>query len=105
MRQLTGREYSQVSGTSFFNNTVTATPNQIIKLLGQPSSMGNDGRDKVNMEWDCITNTGVVFTIYDWKYYRPLDMDEQVQWHIGAHNAANAAEAADTVRLFMRMKL
>ena len=27
-----------------------------------------------------------MFTIYDWKEYHELDMDESVEWHIGAHS-------------------
>jgi hypothetical protein len=32
------------------------------------------------------TNLGGVFTIYDWKEYRPLDLDEVIEFHIGGHS-------------------
>ena len=39
------------------------------------------------MEWGFkIKSTGVVFTIYDWKEYVPLEMDTIYEWHIGGHN-------------------
>jgi len=29
------------------------------------------------------TETGDVFTVYDWKYYHVLDMNTVYEWHIG----------------------
>ena len=73
--------------TSFFSVTIDATPNQLISALGKPHMIQNDGNDKVNMEWGFkIKSTGVVFTIYDWKEYVPLEMDTIYEWHIGGHN-------------------
>lgn len=92
MRSLLDTEMHLTSGTSFHRHTVTATPNQIQKLLGPPVYECNDGSDKVNMEWNCMTDTNKVFTIYDWKYYRPLGMDEPVEWHIGGKDTQSAYE-------------
>lgn len=83
MRKL---ENSPFNGTSWYGYTVGALPSHLIKVFGEPTYMENGGEDKVNMEWHMISEHGIVFTIYDWKTYRPLEMDELVDWHIGAHS-------------------
>jgi hypothetical protein len=79
--------------TSFHGTEFRASANEIIAILGEPTYDSNDGSDKVNLEWICETETGEVFTIYDWKEYRPIEMDEKIDWHIGGHNGrvTNAA--------------
>lgn len=74
------------SGTSFHNDTFRCTVGHLQGLLGEPTYDINSGDDKSNYEWICETSSGDVFTIYDWKYYRPLRENELVLWHIGAHN-------------------
>lgn len=72
--------------TSYWGDQITATPNQLIELIGKPQWGYNDGTDKTNMDWVCETEGGKVFTIYDWKEYRPLNMDSYYGFHIGAHS-------------------
>ena len=72
------------SGTSFHGTILVCTMESLEKLLGPPQFGNNDGEGKVNCEWVCETETGKVFTIYDWKTYRPLSSTEIVEWHIGA---------------------
>lgn len=81
------------SGTSFFDTTFIATPTQLRKILGKPEWEGNDGSDKVNMEWTMETEKGNVFTVYDWKNYRPLNENTRYEWYIGGENK-NVTEAA-----------
>ena len=71
------------SGTSFHGTTITTTPQKLIDALGEPQFRDNSGQDKTNFDFDCETGDGDVFTIYDWKEYRPLKMDEIVNFHIG----------------------
>ena len=71
-------------GTSFHGITVKATVNQLISAFGEPSDDSNTGEDKVNFEWEMETEDGTVFTIYDWKEYRMIDVDEKIEWHIGS---------------------
>lgn len=78
------------TGTSWHGQIWTATYNDMVKAIGEPQYSGNDGRDKVNYEWTCELPTGEVYTIYDWKYYRPLKDDEMIEWHIGARDAYTA---------------
>jgi len=39
------------------------------------------------------TSDGDVFTVYDWKYYRPIGENEILDFHIGAHTAQIAFQA------------
>jgi hypothetical protein len=73
------------SGTSFFGDVFKAKPSDLRTILGQPKFEHNDGQDKTNLDWTMETESGEIFTVYDYKYYRPLDEDEMVQWHIGGN--------------------
>ena len=70
--------------TSFHGITVRATVKQLIQAFGHPSMEYNTGEDKVNFEWEMETEDGTVFTIYDWKEYRKLKLNEKIEWHIGS---------------------
>ena len=85
------------NGTSFHNSTITASVNELIAALGEPQYQSNDGEDKVNFEWDCETEEGDVFTIYDWKEYRPISKNEQIEWHIGGNSGYQTYIAAEEV--------
>jgi len=72
-------------GTSFHGVEIRTSVNQLKKLLGNPQCEDNSGYDKVNFDWTCETEDGDVFTIYDWKEYRPLGKNEMIDFHIGSH--------------------
>lgn len=74
----------ELVGGSFHNVTITSTINDLMLVLGEPQVFDNTGRDKVNVEWSVITNKGFYFTIYDWKEYRVLGLDETIRFHIGS---------------------
>ncbi len=82
-------------GTSFHDVTIQCTMRDLVKLLGDCTYGQNSGKDKVNCEWVCETSNGEVFTIYDYKYYRPLQEDEIVVWHIGANSRRVSNMAAN----------
>ena len=86
---------SSTNGTSFHDVTIKASINDLISILGEPTIQDNTWDDKVNFEWDCETEDGDVFTIYDWKEYRKLDLDETIEWHIGAHSKSISNTAFD----------
>lgn len=95
---------SRLNGTSYHGIDFEATPNQLIAAFGDPSHACNDGSDKVNLEWDLELldddqkpGEGIVFSVYDWKEYRSLSMDEKVDWHIGAHSTSDSIYAVDAV--------
>ena len=72
-----------IYGTSFFNDCIYYSVNQLKKYLGSPQYCFNNGIDKTNVEWNLKIN-GNIFSLYDWKEYRIIDMDEKIEWHIGA---------------------
>lgn len=80
-------------GTSFFGVTIQATVKSLTQLLGKPAYDYNDGTEKVNYTWEMETSNGDVFTVYDWKEYRPIHEDEHIEWHIGGFNAEATEQA------------
>jgi len=88
------------NGTSFYDVTFKASVNQLIKIIGEPTMGDNTGKYKVNFDWRMETDNGDVFTIYDWKEYRELDLDENIEWHIGAHSKSTSTVAK--VELLMK---
>ena len=82
-----------VSGTSFHGDVVHASVNELKKILGEPVFSDNSGQDKVNFEWEMETEDGQPFTVYDWKEYRALDADEEIEWHIGGHDKITTTTA------------
>ena len=85
------------NGTSFHNSTVTATVNELISVIGKPVYDDNTGEDKVNIEWELEDEDGNVVTIYDWKEYRKIGMDEKIEWHIGANSKMTSWNAQDEI--------
>lgn len=82
-------------GTSFHGTTIKTTVAKLRQLVGEPASESNDGSDKVNFDWVCRTDSGDLFTIYDWKEYRVIDENEQIEFHIGASDAEISCDAYD----------
>jgi hypothetical protein len=74
------------NGTSFHDSVIKTTVNKLVNALGKAQYIDNTGEDKVNFSWDCETKDGEVFTIYDWKEYRSIDLDETIEFHIGGDN-------------------
>ena len=81
------------SGTSFHGVRITASPNELIQILGEPTEDSNGHGYETNLEWDCETDLGDVFSIYDRNHHRRIMPDEKIEWHIGAHSLAIAFEA------------
>ena len=88
----------ETNGISFHGVEFVATPDQLITLFGDWDYGNNTGDDKVNMEWICETQSGEVFTIYDWKEYKSLHMDIPITWHIGAYNMSVSNMALNEIR-------
>ena len=80
------QEIDRVNGSSFHQDIIFATPNELRHILGEPAYEQNDGKDKVNMEWYMQMNDGNMFTVYDYKEYKPLQPNDRVEWHIGGHD-------------------
>ena len=50
---------------------------------------------KVNKIRKRIKKEKTVFTIYDWKEYRPIGWDEEIEFHIGGMNIDSCEEALE----------
>ena len=83
------------AGTSFHDITITTSINDLTRLLGEPSYVGDFSEDKVTVEWVCETIDGYIVTIYDWKEYRWIDKDEKIEFHIGGKNKMETMDAKD----------
>jgi hypothetical protein len=79
--------------SSFHGAVFHASVNKLKQILGAPVFEDNSGQDKVNFEWEMETDDGQPFTVYDWKEYRELDLDEEIEWHIGGHNKITTTAA------------
>jgi hypothetical protein len=84
-----------VNGSSFHNVTIKTSVNELIRVLGEPTYQNNDGEDKVNFEWVCETIDGDVVTIYDWKEYRMIDVDEEIEFHLGGQSLIHTLDGKD----------
>lgn len=80
-------------GTSFYGITITTTPQNLIDNLDEPEYFSNDGCDKTNMDYYLETDSGVVFTVYDWKEYAPLQMNTKYDFHIGGYSQSDCLKA------------
>jgi len=79
--------------TSFHFVTIRTTVNKLEQAIGQAQCIDNSGDDKVNYDWNCETEDGDVFTIYDWKEYRPIGLNEMVEFHIGGETKSITEQA------------
>ena len=91
-----------VFGTSFHLSTVRASVNELIKVIGEPTYVVNDGEDKVNIEWELEDDNGDVVTVYDWKEYRKIGYDEQIEWHIGGMSRDITDNAKGEIEYMLR---
>jgi hypothetical protein len=80
-------------GTSFHDTVINTTVNKLIKAIGKPYMHKNLGDDKINFEWRMELEDGTVFTVYDYKEYRKIDLDELIEFHIGGFNAHDTEKA------------
>jgi hypothetical protein len=80
-------------GTSFHDTVITTTVNKLIKAIGKPYMHNNNGSDKINFEWKMELEDGTLFTVYDYKEYRKLDLDELIEFHIGGYDVQSTEKA------------
>lgn len=89
--------WSSAEVTSFHHVTVLTTPAKLIAVAeayGSDYDDINNGHGKSNFDFVFKTSTGETFTVYDWKEYRPLDLNELTEFYIGAKNEYISREAA-----------
>jgi len=80
-------------GTSYHSVDIKTSVKRLTEVLGEAQCIENTGNDKTNYDWTCETETGSVFTIYDWKEYRAIEEDEEIEFHIGSFNQAISIQA------------
>ena len=93
---------SSTTGTSFHGQVFSSTVSELKEKLGEPQFSQNDGADKVNFEWECETEEGDVFTIYDWKEYREIDETETIHFHIGSLGAGVSNKALEELKQLLK---
>ena len=76
--------------TSWFSGAIIkTTPQKLITLAKKLDAhylVNNNGEDKSNFDFEFEASDGSYLTVYDWKEYRPLKLDETIQFHIGQNN-------------------
>jgi len=82
--------------SSFHGDTVTTTANKLIEVCYTYSDF-NGCMDKVNFDFTFITPPGTHFYVYDWKEYRTIDLDESIEFHIGANSSADSREGLEYI--------
>ena len=100
---ITNLESFHNTGISFHGSTVKASFNELNKVIADPPcNRSNNGQEKTNFEWNCKPDDGDIFTIYDWKEYRTISTDEQIEWHIDGFCKGKTEIEADTVKLLLK---
>ena len=84
-------------GTGFFGDAFNASIQDLRIILGEPNFECNDGSDKTNFEWVMETESGEVFTVYDWKEYKKLKENEIIEWHVGGHSESVTSQAVNEI--------
>ena len=72
-----------INGTSFHGTTINTKVQKLIDLFPNSYYEENTGVEKSNFDFTLETSEGVIFTIYDWKEYRPIGLNEVIEFHIG----------------------
>ena len=78
------------SETSFHGDVVRTSKNELVKVLGYPTDGSDDVDEKVQNEWQVVTEDGTCGLVYDWKEYRRYKDTACIEWHIGANNPAES---------------
>lgn len=74
--------------SSFHGSTVTASTADMVRILG--GDYQNTG--KTTHDWNCMTDDGVVFTVYDWKL-GPQPENKKITWNIGGFSFNDTEKA------------
>ena len=87
---------------NFHGITIIASVNELIEAVGYIDFQSkNNGQDEINFKWNCDFEDYNVFTIYDWKEYRTISEDEQIEWHIGGYSKVQTDTIANMLELLL----
>lgn len=87
---------SKAIGTSFHGITIRGSVNQLSEVIGEYSKL-NSGDGKVVYQWILETEENEVVTIYDWKMYREVGMDEEIEWNVGGHSKKSTEKTREKI--------
>jgi hypothetical protein len=82
-------------GTSFHQTTISTSVGVLKRLFPDSFIEVNTGYDKCNYDFTLENSDGDVFTIYDWKEYRPISDKEIIEFHIGGKSQAITEKAKE----------
>ncbi|MBN86058.1 MAG: hypothetical protein CL885_00890 [Dehalococcoidia bacterium] len=67
-----------IANKTRYRGTIKASYFELVRLFGEPQK--GDGF-KTQAEWHIEFEDGVITTIYDWKFYRPVEYNNS--WNVG----------------------
>ena len=102
LKQPTSVNYT---GTSYHDVDITTTPYDLIELceeLDIEYHENNTGEDKCNFDFEFyVPEEDLYFTVYDWKEYQPLRLNNSYEFHIGAKDKASSFKAQEILTEFL----
>jgi hypothetical protein len=97
------RDVQRIINTSFHDHTFDCSVDELFFKFGKPQFQDNTGAEKVNVEFWLTLADGTIFTVYDWKIYRPIQLGEVVTWHIGAHSESDSLKALNFIKSYLKL--
>jgi len=88
-------DYSKTSGTSYHDDNISATVEELINVFGKVER-GN-ASDKSQFDWNLELSDGTPFTIYVWKEYRYFRTNERIDFHIGGFDKRDTIKARKVI--------
>ena len=80
IKKTKGNNFELTNGTCFVNRIINMSINELIDIVGYPSTVGSDD-SKVQLGWSWKINTKACLTLYDYKQRKSIF--EINQWHVG----------------------
>ena len=82
--------------TSFHNVTIRTTVNKLMSIIpSHDVEVSKDVDEKYQYYFYFINSMGEEITIYDWKEYREVGLDEVLEFHIGSSDFFNGLLAKE----------
>lgn len=102
MTKIIPTQIANVLSTSFFGVCVKAKVNDMVKALGEPHFI--DADDDTSLEWLFETESGMPFTIYDWreKVSANVNREQVCEFHIGAYSKKDAEKAKKIINEYLQ---
>jgi hypothetical protein len=79
--------------TSYQGITITATLDSLIEVIGEPNHIDEES-ETINFVWDCETDEGEVFTIYN---FMSDELDREIVFRIGSFSQSISSKAKEEV--------